>query len=106
MKAVFISYNQALTDRLAYMFDQLQIKGYTKFPLVYGQGTHFGEEVEGVKEGEPRMGTHAWPEMNSAVLTIVEDHKVPLILKYVSNLDHVNLQNGIRAFVWNIEQTY
>ena len=106
MKAVFITYNQALTDRLAYMLDQLEIKGYTKFPLTYGRGTHFGEEVEGVKEGEPRLASHAWPEMNSSLITIVEDHKVPVLLKYIDKLDHVNLQNGIRAFVWNIDQMY
>ncbi len=97
MKAVFIVYNQALTERVNYILDQLRIKGYTQFPLVYGQGTN---------GGEPRMGSHAWPEMNSSILTIVEDDMVPLLLKYVEKLDHVNLENGIRAFVWNIEQQY
>lgn len=52
------------------------------------------------------MGSHAWPEMNSATMTIVEDEMVPLLLKYIEKLDHVNLENGIRAFVWNIEQMY
>ena len=97
MKAVFISYNQALTERVDYLLDQLQVRGWTQFPLVNGRGTH---------TGEPRMGTHTWPEMNSAILTIVEDHKVPLILKYVEKLDNVNRENGIRAFVWDITQTY
>ena len=97
MKAVFISYNQALTERVDYLLDQLPVRGWTQFPLVNGRGTN---------TGEPRMGTHTWPEMNSAILTIVEDHKVPLILKYVEKLDNVNRENGIRAFVWDITQTY
>ncbi len=97
MKAVFISYNQALTERVEYLLDKLEIKGYTQFPLVNGRGTN---------GGEPRMGTHTWPEMNSSVLTIVEDHKVPLILKYVEKLDQVNEENGIRAFVWEITDMY
>ena len=97
MKAVFISYNQALTERVDYLLNQLQVRGWTQFPLVNGRGTN---------TGEPRMGTHTWPEMNSAILTIVEDHKVPLILKYVEKLDNVNRENGIRAFVWDITQTY
>ncbi len=97
MKAVFISYNQALTERLEYIFDQLKITGFTKFPLVFGRGTN---------GGEPRMASHAWPEMNSSILTIVDDDIVPLLLKYIEKLDHVNLENGIRAFVWNIEQQY
>ena len=39
MKAVFIVYNQALTERVAYILDQLQIKGFTQWPLVNGAGT-------------------------------------------------------------------
>jgi len=80
-KAVFITYNQALTERVAFLLDQLQIKGFTQWPLVNGAGT---------ETGEPRMGSHTWPEMNSATITIVEEEMVPLILKYVKALDEVN----------------
>ena len=45
-------------------------------------------------------------EMNSSIMTIVEDEMVPLILKYVEKLDNINKENGVRAFVWNIEQMY
>ena len=97
MKAVFITYNQALTERVPYILEQLQIKGFTQWPLVNGAGTD---------TGEPRMGNHTWPEMNSATMTIVKDEMVPLILKYVEKLDNVNKENGIRAFVWNITDMY
>lgn len=97
MKAVFIIFNQALTERVNFIFEQLRITGFTKFPLVHGAGS---------KGGEPRMGSHAWPEMNSSIITVVEDDMVDLILKYVEKLDKVNEENGIRAFVWNIEQMY
>ena len=97
MKAVFITYNQALTERVSYILEQLQIKGFTQWPLVNGAGTD---------TGEPRMGNHTWPEMNSATMTIVKDEMVPLILKYVEKLDNVNRENGIRAFVWNITDMY
>ena len=79
------------------MLEQLQVTGWTQFPLVNGRGTN---------GGEPRMGTHTWPETNSAILTIVEDHVVPVILKYIRKLDEVNKENGIRAFVWNITDGY
>lgn len=92
-----IVYNQALTERVGYMLDQLRVTGFTQWPLVNGAGTN---------GGEPRMGTHTWPEMNSATLTVVEENMVPLILKYVERLDNVNKENGIRAFVWDITQTY
>lgn len=97
MKAVFISYNQALTERVDYILEQLEVRGYTQWPLVNGAGT---------VTGEPRMGSHTWPEMNSAILTIVPEEKVPLILKYVEKLDNVNKENGIRAFVWDITAAY
>ncbi len=80
-----------------YILERLNIKGFTQFPLVYGAGTD---------GGEPRMGSHTWPEMNSALMIIIEEDMVPLILKYVQKLDEVNKSNGIRAFVWNIEQQY
>ena len=52
------------------------------------------------------MGSHTWPEMNSATLTIVDEAMVPLLLKYVGKLDEVNKENGIRAFVWDITDMY
>lgn len=97
MKAVFIAYNQALTERLDYMFSQLNIRGFTQWAQVNGSGT---------VSGEPRMGSHTWPEMNSATLTIIEDDLVPVLLKYIEKLDEVNKENGIRAFVWDIVSQY
>ena len=50
------------------------------------------------------MGTHTWPEMNSAVITIVPEEAVERLLKAVKKLDQVNQEVGVRAFTWNIEQ--
>lgn len=96
MKAVFIVFNQANTERVEYMLDQLRISGFTLFEEVQGRGTN---------GGEPRRGTHTWPEMNSAVITVVEDDRVHDLLQTVRKLDNRNREVGIRAFVWNIEQT-
>ncbi len=96
-KAVFITYNQDLTERVDFILKQLNIKGFTQWPIVNGAGSH---------GGEPRMGNHTWPEMNSATLTIVNPDMVPLLLKYVKQLDEVNQENGIRAFVWDITDQY
>lgn len=96
MKAVFIAFNQANTERVEYMLDKLEIRGFTWWNDVSGRGS---------VSGDPRMGTHTWPEMNSALLTMVEDSKVDELLKRVKKLDEVNEEVGIRAFVWNIEAT-
>ena len=95
MKAVMIIFNQANTDRVEYMFDRLGIRGYTWWSEVKGRGS---------KTGEPRMGTHTWPEMNSAAMTIIPDEQVDRLLEKVKKLDDVNKEVGVRAFVWNIER--
>ena len=96
MKSVFIVFNQANTERVEYMLDQLKINGFTFFEQVQGRGTN---------GGEPRRGTHTWPEMNSAVMTIIEDDHVAALLSTIKKLDNRNKEIGVRAFVWNIEAT-
>ena len=91
-----IVFNQANTERVEYMLDMLEINGFTFFEEVQGRGTN---------GGEPRRGTHAWPEMNSCVMTIIPDEKVAPLLEAIKKLDKRNEEVGVRAFVWNIEAT-
>jgi len=97
MKAVMITFNQAHTEKVEYMLDFLEIKGYTLWGDVKGRGS---------KTGEPRMGTHTWPEMNSAILAIIEDDAVDPLLKKIKKIDEINEEVGIRAFVWTTEGGY
>ncbi|MDR2563538.1 MAG: hypothetical protein LBC98_06295 [Prevotellaceae bacterium] len=94
MKSILIVFNQANTERVEYMLDRLGVRGFTWWENVQGRGS---------VGGEPRKGTHTWPEMNSAVIAIVEDEKVETILKGVKKIDSINEEVGIRAFVWNVE---
>jgi nitrogen regulatory protein PII len=96
MKSVMIVYNQANTERVEYMLDVLSIRGFTFFEQVQGRGS---------KTGQPHRGTHTWPEMNSVIITVVEDEKVESLLSAIRKLDLRNEEVGVRAFVWNIEQT-
>ena len=95
MKAVFISYNQALTDRVHAILDELSIRGFTKWALTEGRGS---------VDGEPHYGTHAWPSMNASIMAIVADEKVAPLLEALRKMDSMTSQQGSRAFVWNIEQ--
>ena len=54
----------------------------------------------------PRMGTHTWPEMNAALLAVVQDDQVKPLLEKVKKVDEINKEVGIRAFVWAIEGMY
>ncbi|MGB4205809.1 MAG: PG0541 family transporter-associated protein [Bacteroidales bacterium] len=98
MKAVFIVFNQAHTERVEFILDKLEIRGYTLWGDVKGRGS---------ESGNPRLGTHTWPEMNSALLTIIPDELVEELLDKVRKLDKINTEVGVRAFVWEItDQLY
>ncbi|MDR1763145.1 MAG: hypothetical protein LBR64_04225 [Dysgonamonadaceae bacterium] len=94
MKAVFIPYNQAFKDRLIEMFDKMSFRGFTLWEQVQGRGG---------KTGEPHYGNHAWPTMNSAFFLAVPDDKVEGLLQRLRELDEAHEQQGLHAFVWNIE---
>ena len=69
MKSVLIVYNQANNERVEYMLDMLGIRGFTFWENVQGRG----HEV-----GDPHRGTHTWPELNNAIMTVVEDDNVDI----------------------------
>lgn len=97
MKAIFIVYNQAQTEKVEYLFEKLDIRGFTRWTDLTGRGS---------LDGPPHMNTHTWPEQNTARLAVVEDDRVDPILHGVKLLDEENKDVGIRAFVWNIETMY
>ena len=96
MKALFISYNQVHTEKVQRILDHNHARGFTKWALTQGRGS---------ESGEPHYGTHAWPSMNSSVLTVVEDHLVDPLLEALRELDEESPGQGLRAFVWDIERT-
>ncbi len=96
MKAVFISFNQAYYEMILSIMDRNNIRGFTFWEQVQGRGT---------KTGEPHYGSHAWPTMNSSILTIVEDRQVNNFLDLLHKLDMQTEAQGLRAFVWDIQQS-
>ncbi|MBP7315912.1 MAG: hypothetical protein KA968_11880 [Chitinophagaceae bacterium] len=96
MKAVFITYNQSIADEVQEVLYNCSIRGFTKWTEIMGKGTN---------NGNPHEGTHTWPELNNAHLTIINDDQVlPLMIKLKELNDQVEEQ-GLRAFVWNIESS-
>lgn len=96
MKAIFISFNQAYYETILAMMDRNNIRGFTYWEEVQGRGS---------KTGEPHYGSHAWPTLNSAIFTMVDDEKVDLFLNLLHQLDNQTEALGLRAFVWNIEKS-
>lgn len=94
MKAIFIVFNQALTENVLQMLERNNIRGFTQWDDVKGKGTY---------KGEPHMGTHTWPALNSAVMTIVEVVDMEKVLNGVRKINEIAEKQGIRAFVWDVE---
>lgn len=94
MKAVMIILDQAHYDIIVDKLERLNIRGFTSWKEVYGKGSN---------DGIPHYGSHAWPSVNNAILTVVADEKVEGLLSYLRELDNESANLGLRAFVWNIE---
>ena len=94
MKAIFIVYGQSLAELIEQQLNELKIRGFTRWNEIQGRG--------GVS-GEPHYGTHAWPSKNGSILTIVEEEKVDALLESLRRLNEQSEQQGLNAFVWNIE---
>ena len=97
MKGIFIAYDQAYNMEIADALETLGVRGFTMWQDIAGRGT---------QTGLPHLGSHAWPTMNNAMLTFVEDDKVDDILGKIRAMDEETPDLGIRAFVWNVEKYY
>ena len=96
MKSIFIAYDQAHHEHIIEALDKSGCRGFTSFGTVQGRGS---------VKGEPHYGSHAWPSLASAIITIVEDSKVEQVLARLHALDEEKPRLGLRAFVWTVEQT-
>jgi nitrogen regulatory protein PII len=94
MKAICIVYGQSLTEIIEQLLDKLNIRGFTSWEEVHGRGG---------KSGDPHYGTHAWPSKNGMILTIIEEEKVDNLLDSLRQINEQSEQQGLNAFVWNIE---
>lgn len=95
MKAILITYNQAYYDEIAAILNQNGVKGYTEWNEIKGHGS---------VTGEPHLGTHAWPTLNNAVVSVMDDDRVDGVLRELQSRDKKAPELGLRAFVWSIEK--
>ena len=95
MKSVFIAFDQAHYEKIVDILTRNNCRGYTFFENVQGRGS---------KTGEPHYGSHAWPGLANAIITVVDDGQVDLLLAKLKELDEYRPKLGLRAFVWNVEK--
>lgn len=93
MKAVFMACNQSMYDAVMDIMNDMGLRGFTGWEELIGRGS---------KDGEPHLGSHAWPTMNSALISVMEDDKATEFLKRLKQLDENNGKQGLRAFAWSV----
>ena len=93
MQAIFIAFDQAHHDAVLEILERSSCRGFTSFGETQGRGSN---------TGSPHYGSHAWPALDGAILTIVEDSRVKPLLEKLKKLDESKPLLGLRAFVWNI----
>ena len=93
MKTIFIAFDQAHYERIVEMLERSNCRGFTAWGQVTGRGS---------VDGEPHYGSHAWPSMASAILTVVEDERVPTVLAKLRAFTDERPKLGLRAFVWDV----
>ena len=95
MKAVFMACNQSMYDAVLELMNDMGLRGFTGWEELMGCGS---------QTGEPHLGTHAWPTMNSALISVMEDDKAAEFLSRLRKLDEENPLQGIRAFTWKVDE--
>ena len=96
MKAIMITFDQPKNERIIDMLEKNNCRGFTSWQDVKGRGS---------ATGEPHYGSHAWPSLASAIITMVEDGRVDIVLDKLHKMDVETPKLGLRAFVWNIERS-
>ena len=96
MQAIFIAYDQAHHENIIDALNRSSCRGFTAFSDVQGRGSH---------TGDPHYGSHAWPSMASAILTVVEDDRADALLARLKALDEAKPKLGLRAFVWPVTKS-
>ena len=96
MQAIFIAYDQAHHVAILDILERSSCRGFTSFGETQGKGS---------KTGDPHFGSHAWPSLGGAILTIVEDERVETLLTKLKKLDESKPLLGLRAFVWEVSRT-
>ena len=95
MKALFIAYSQAYNRDVMELLDSFGQRGFTRWTDISGRGT---------RDGLPHMGDHAWPEMNHAMLSFVEDDEVAeKIVEALKEIDGRRPELGLRVFTWAVD---
>ena len=93
MKAVLIVHNVAIDEEVNESLESVGINCYTKFPNIIGRG-----EIS-----EPHLNTDVWPGVNYSTFIVTDQAKAEEIMNSVRRMREKLASEGIKAFVWEID---
>ncbi len=94
MKAVLIVHNMAIDEEVNESLAAADIDSFTKFPDILGKG----------QLSQPHLNSDVWPETNCATLAITDPDKAAKLMKIISEMRTKLGEEGVKAFLWSIEQ--
>lgn len=93
MKAVLIVHNAAIEAEVNETLKSVGISCYTKFPNTIGRG----------QLSEPHLNTDVWPGINCGTFVVTEEVKAKEVMKNVRKMREKRGSEGIKAFMWEID---
>jgi hypothetical protein len=94
VKLVLICYNEAIDQEVFDVLEEVNVEGYTKWTKVLGRG----------KSSGPHLYSHIWPKANNVVATVVSEQEAVVMLDRIHKMRQKLGSEGIKAFMWKIEE--
>ena len=92
MKKIEIIANLSVEEEVMAVIKESCVKGFTKMPIVHGDG-----------RTNPKMGDAVWPEENFMLIIYTDESLVTVIRNKIINLKEHFPDEGIKCFVTNVE---
>jgi len=93
VKLMLICYNEAIDREVFEVLDDINVEGYTKWTKVLGKG----------KSSGPHLYSHIWPKANNVVATVVSEQAAAMIFNGIRKMREKIGSEGVKAFMWEIE---
>ena len=94
MKMVMIAYNEAIDDEVMEDLKNCSIENYTKINGAFGKGnasgTHLGDDI--------------WPGRNNILYVACLEAQAKQLLSCIKELRKKLGSEGLKGFVWNLEE--
>ncbi|MDD5483710.1 MAG: hypothetical protein PHP98_08690 [Kiritimatiellae bacterium] len=94
MKMIMIAYNEAMDMEIMEMLESCGLTNYTKIGETFGRGTSSGTH----------LGTDVWPGLNNVLYAACADECVSKVCAAVGELRKSLGKEGVKAFVWQLEE--